>query len=51
MARQYEMQHGQLDIGFDKLVADYAAQNQMFTQATPGGGSKTNLQDLLNKYR
>lgn len=51
MAREYEMKNGQLDIGFDKMLADYAAKNQMFTQATPGGGSKTNLNDLLNKYR
>lgn len=40
MARQYEMQHGQLDLGFDKQLADYAAQNQMFTQPTKGGGFK-----------
>lgn len=51
MARQYEMQNGQLDIGFDKALADYSAKNQMFTQPTRGGGSKTDIQGLLNKYR
>lgn len=40
MARQYEQDHGQLDLGFDKMLSDYAAKNQMFTQATKGGGFK-----------
>lgn len=51
LARDYEQKNGQLDIGFDRVLADYAAKNQMFTQSTPGGGSKTNLNDLLKKYR
>lgn len=40
MARQYEMKNGQLDLGFDQQLADYAAKNQMFTQPTKGGGFK-----------
>lgn len=40
MARQYEMKNGQLDLGFDQQLADYAAKNQMFTQSTKGGGFK-----------
>ena len=35
MARQYEQQNGQLDIGFDKVLADYAQKNQMFTGNAP----------------
>jgi hypothetical protein len=40
LARNYEQQNGQLDLGFDQALADYAAKNQMFTKATPGGGFK-----------
>lgn len=51
LANEYEQQNGRLDAGFDKVVRDYAAKNQMFTQATKGGGSKTDINDLLRKYR
>lgn len=51
LATEYEQQNGRLDAGFDKIVRDYAAKNQMFTQATKGGGSKTDINELLRKYR
>lgn len=47
LARQYEQQNGQLDLGFDRALAEYAAQNQMFSQPP----AKANLNDLLKKYR
>lgn len=40
LAREYEQKNGQLDLGFDRMLADYAAKNQMFTQPTKGGGFK-----------
>jgi hypothetical protein len=38
MANEYEQKNGRLDAGFDKVVRDYAAKNQMFTEAKKGGG-------------
>lgn len=40
LAREYEQKNGQLDLGFDRALADYAAKNQMFTQPIKGGGFK-----------
>jgi len=40
LATEYEQRNGRLDAGFDKVVREYAAKNQMFTQAKPGGGFK-----------
>lgn len=38
MATEYEQTNGRLDAGFDKVVRDYAAKNQLFTQPKKGGG-------------
>lgn len=51
LATEYEQRNGRLDAGFDRVVQDYAAKNQMFTQPTRGGGSKTDINELLRKYR
>jgi hypothetical protein len=40
LANQYEQQNGRIDAGFDKVVQDYAAKNQLFTQPKAGGGFK-----------
>lgn len=39
MANEYERTNGRLDAGFDRMVADFAAQNPMFADQKPATGA------------
>lgn len=51
LAAQYEQQHGQLDVGFDRQLAEFANSHPLFSgqNAAPPKAATSNMQDLASQ--